>query len=571
MGNKGSSGGGGGGGGGGSILDTRIINKLNHMVDEVEKLPQYFDKIKDIEKAIGDIHIDKYIKNAIDTAVSKSEGAIQDTSKGIGKWIKDNIHVLIDPVTGALKDIKDIPNFVKDEILKGTSEITSFVKNTEKEVKKALKSLEAAGLKFGKDLKKKLFSVINEIKKQECWLLKQIRKALKTLKNQFHKINQLFGDWWHFFLNILLKFLNKYLKRIDYFYFFYTFIRAWIGLTIVFALYGCLSIWSVFGKYSSPVRYVIFYSILYYWYTLGFFTLSLHIDPATFVSEFIEFFRDFFKNLKNIWKQFVDLVNWLYFIIVSFLFGILVSLIILLCTIVTPVLFNLLGEDNQIYVRNIIFYVIMYYLYSNNYFSIDVSKDPIKYVKDLWDDMCHPKRFFESMGEKAWEWFNIMISVCLFVIYWILLICIFMIYDNFNIFDIFGDNYSWYVENGVICGILLLLYLNGIFSPTQNAKELYTLFTTLSWKEIVNFSTNYFLWLYFIVVSFIFAVVVSTVIIIIALVSPFFDILGSDNNIYVRNAFFYIVLIIIYSLGYMTYTFPSGSDVWTAIRSFILV
>jgi hypothetical protein len=237
--------------------------------------------------------------------------------------------------------------------------------------------------------------------------------------------------------------------------------------------------------------------------------------------------------------------------------------------IVVSIVFNVLGTDNAIYVRNIVFYLLMYYFYTKGYFSIDVNKDSVQFVEDLIYSLTHPKKFFESLGDYVWEWFDLTMSIDLFIGYWILLTCVFMIYDNFNLFDVFDefiDGGAWYAQNGVFYGIMFVMYLNGFFSLTNSAKELYEFFSTLSWREIVNLSVTLFLWLFFIVVPFVYAVILSAIIVVFSLATDVFNIFGSDNAVITRNVFFYIALCVIYSFGLMTFKIPDGQDIWSVIN-----
>ena len=512
-----------------------------------------------ITGALGSItNVEEFVKNKILALVN-------DTSQGVGRVIHDAMHTLTDPINTALKDIKDIPAFVKDKITDGIKDVVGEVLTIEKKVKGALDSLKAAGLKFGKELHK----VINKIKDAEHKMMRFVKKAIKQLKNFAKKIKDVCSDWWKLVLEWLLKILNKYLAHLNKLYFLYTFSRSWICLTILFILYGCLSIWSVFGNLNTIVRYVVFYGIMYYWYTLGFFTLKLHIDPATFVKQFIDFFHHFYDNLKHWWKESTDAIDWMYFVIVSYIYAGLFSLVILLVSYIVPIVFNVLGTDNAIYVRNIVFYLLMYYFYTKGYFSIDVNKDSIQFVEDLVYSLTHPKKFFESLGDYVWEWFDMTMSIDLFIGYWILLTCVFMIYDNLNLFDVFdefGDGGAWFAQNGVFYGIMFLMYLSGFFNLTSSAKELYDFFSTLSWREISNLSVNFFLWLFFIVVSFVYAVILSAIIVVFSLATDVFNIFGSDNAVITRNVFFYLALCVIYSFGLMTFKIPDGQDIWSVIN-----
>ena len=146
-----------------------------------------------------------------------------------------------------------------------------------------------------------------------------------------------------------------------------------------------------------------------------------------------------------------------------------------------------------------------------------------------------------------------------------MLTAVFMTYDSFNIWEVFGD-YSWYAKNSAFYGIMYALYSHGYMDITKSVNEMYTTLTTTSWSDLLNSCVLTFQLIYFIVMSFGFAIIISTLIIFLSLTS-LFNILGDDNSIYLRNVFFYVMLAIIYNDGYMTLPSTKDIDIWSLFKN----
>ena len=593
----------------GNVLSTSQIQTVLDNISKIEKLGTYFTTIDNLMTEVGgDIaHFPTYIQGKMDTAkdnavneiknnittiasVSKYFGYIDSFLKEIGGDINDFPDYIKkkmeDAKTDAVNEIKnnittiasiskyfgyidsflkeiggDITQFghymegkmtgLKDEFKDATTDIGKFINKIKSEAELAAKkaqnaliSLEKAGIKLEKELERDLHKVIDYAKKLEKNALNKIKKEFNKIKDKIkHFVPDLLG-----IIDKIFNFLNSYLDYLDTLYFIYSLFWTWIALALLFALYGSISIWEVFGPLSTTVRYVLFYGILYYLYLQKQFTLVLEIDKKHFLKHVKDFLVNFFKNIKSYWKKFVSELKWLYFIIWTYLYAVFFSIIILLTEFVVP-FFNILGPENAIYMRNVVFYGIMYYFYQKKTFTL--VNDPIQQVHILWNNLSNPKDLFKSLGDGFLNFMDGIISLVLFAAYWILLTLIFMTYDNFNIWEVFGE-YEFYATNIVFYSIMYVLGTYGCFSISSSVKEVYSVFKNLSWKGVLQSWIEYIKIVYVIVSSFVFAILISAVIFVLSLLTSVFDLLGEDNNIYLRNLMFYVPLSALYYNGFMT-------------------
>ena len=132
---------------------------------------------------------------------------------------------------------------------------------------KTIHQIEKAGLKIGKEIERELNKAVDFVKKGEKFIENKVKFGFNFLNDKFKFIGNLFGDWYKIVLDYLKNFLNSVIDYIETVYFVYKFCVYWVGLTVLFTLYGLISIWSVFGEFNTPARYIIFYSIMYYFYT----------------------------------------------------------------------------------------------------------------------------------------------------------------------------------------------------------------------------------------------------------------------------------------------------------------
>ena len=533
------------------IINTTddFVNK--NLINEVKNFPA---KLKEVSKIVS----------TVEDSFEQLGSDIRDLDGkfiSIGNTIE---HDIKNSTKGAGKFIKDAVGSVKDEILSVTREIKDTSDNAKKMLTKTIKEVEAAGLKIGKEIEQGINKAVDFAKKEEKLIENKVKKGINQITDKLKAFGKLFGDWYQLILDYINAFLNSIIEYIETVYFVYTFCGYWIALTLLFVLYGMISIWSVFGEFNTTARYIIFYSIMYYLYTLDYFTLHLTLDPKEMINNFIDFFKNFSSNIQGYWKKFDEDIRWFYFIFVSYFYAILISFLILITGFVVPV-FDVTGKEFSIYLRNIAFYAIMYYMYNNQMFSLKAVDNPVKAVEDFFKNLSNPQSFFKNLGDGVLKIIADIFFVILFVIYWVMLTAVFMTYDSFNIWEVFGD-YSWYAKNSAFYGIMYALYSNGYMDITKSVNEMYTTLTTTSWSDLLNSCVLTFQLIYFIVMSFGFAIIISTLIIFLSLTS-LFNILGDDNSIYLRNVFFYVMLAIIYNDGYMTLPSTKDIDIWSLFKN----
>ena len=202
-------------------------------------------------------------------------------------------------------------------------------------------------------------------------------------------------------------------------------------------------------------------------------------------------------------------------------------------------------------------------------FSLPAVDNPVTAVENFFKNLSDPQSFFKNLGDGVLNIIQDVFFVILFVMYWVLLTFVFLTYDSFNIWEVFGEDYSWYVKNIAFYSIMFALYNKGYFDITESVSDLYTRLTTTSWSDLCTSAIQTFQLIYFVIISFGFAIVISTLIIFLSL-TPLFNLLGEDNAIYLRHVFFYAMLTVIYNSGYMT--LPSSTDitkidVWSYLKN----
>ena len=202
-------------------------------------------------------------------------------------------------------------------------------------------------------------------------------------------------------------------------------------------------------------------------------------------------------------------------------------------------------------------------------FSLPAVDNPVTAVENFFKNLSDPQSFFKNLGDGVLNIIQDVFFVILFVVYWVLLTFVFLTYDSFNIWEVFGEDNSWYVKNIAFYSIMFALYSNGYFDITESVSDLYTRLTTTSWSDLCTSAIQTFQLIYFVIISFGFAIVISTLIIFLSL-TPLFNLLGEDNAIYLRHVFFYAMLTVIYNSGYMT--LPSSTDitkidVWSYLKN----
>ena len=538
-----------------SIINTVDDVIKNDVIKRIVRIPQ---DIKDATVVVTDVIDDiKDFGDQIVTAVEKIddiantiENEVKDISKGAGRFINDTV------------------KSAKKEVLYVASEVKDLTDDATKLMNKTIHQIESAGLKIGKEIERELNKAVDFIKKQEKFIETKIKNGIDQISEKFKFLGSLFGDWYGIVMDYIKGFLNSVIDFIENVYFVFTFCGYWIALTLLFVLYGTINIWSVFGEFNTPARYIIFYSVMYYLYTLDYFTLHVTLDPKEMIKNFINFFKNFSSSIQDYWKQFDNDVRAVYFIFVSYFYAILVSFLILLTGFVVPV-FDVAGKDYSVYLRNVAFYAIMYYMYNNQMFSLPAVDNPVTAVENFFKNLSDPQSFFKNLGDGVLNIIQDVFFVILFVMYWVLLTFVFLTYDSFNIWEVFGEDYSWYVKNIAFYSIMFALYNKGYFDITESVSDLYTRLTTTSWSDLCTSAIQTFQLIYFVIISFGFAIVISTLIIFLSL-TPLFNLLGEDNAIYLRHVFFYAMLTVIYNSGYMT--LPSSTDitkidVWSYLKN----
>ena len=537
------------------IVDTAddFVNK--NLINEVKNFPA---KLETVRRTAG--------------SVTKSFKKLGDDVRSIGEKVSniptDVFNEIKDTTKGAGRIIKDTINSTKNEILSVTREIKETGDNAKRVLVKTIKEVEAAGIKLGKEIEDEFNKAVNFVKKEEKLIENKVKKGINLITDKLKEFGKLFGDWYDLVLGYINSFLDSVSTYIENVYFVFTFCGYWIALTLLFVLYGTINIWSVFGEFNTPARYIIFYSVMYYLYTLDYFTLHVTLDPKEMIKNFINFFKNFSSSIQDYWKKFDNDVRAVYFIFVSYFYAILVSFLILLTGFVVPV-FDVAGKDYSVYLRNVAFYAIMYYMYNNQMFSLPAVDNPVTAVENFFKNLSDPQSFFKNLGDGVLNIIQDVFFVILFVVYWVLLTFVFLTYDSFNIWEVFGEDNSWYVKNIAFYSIMFALYSNGYFDITESVSDLYTRLTTTSWSDLCTSAIQTFQLIYFVIISFGFAIVISTLIIFLSL-TPLFNLLGEDNAIYLRHVFFYAMLTVIYNSGYMT--LPSSTDitkidVWSYLKN----
>ena len=529
------------------VVKNDVVKKILLIPEDIKVATDGVTQIKDDIKGYGDKIVD--FGEKIEKVGGMIESEVKDVTKGAGKFINDTV------------------NSAKNEVLSITGEVKNLTDDATKLMNKTIHQIESAGLKIGKEIERELNKAVDFVKKEEKFIENKIKKGIDQLKEKFKLLDKLFGNWYELILDYIKGYLNSVISFIETVYFVFTFCGYWIALTLLFVLYGMISIWSVFGEFNATARYIIFYSIMYYLYTLDYFKWDISLDAQKMINDFIDFFKNFSSNIQGYWKKFDEDIRWFYFIFVSYFYAILISFLILITGFVVPV-FDVAGKEFSIYLRNIAFYAIMYYMYNNQMFSLKAVDNPVRAVEDFFKNLSDPQSFFKNLGDGVLKIIGDIIFVILFVIYWVMLTAVFMTYDSFNIWEVFGD-YSWYAKNSTFYGIMYALYSNGYMDITKSVNEMYTTLTTTSWSDLLNSCVLTFQLIYFIVMSFGFAIIISTLIIFLSLTS-LFNILGDDNSIYLRNVFFYVMLAIIYNDGYMTLPSTKDIDIWSLFKNISL-
>ena len=165
----------------------------------------------------------------------------------------------------------------------------------------------------------------------------------------------------------------------------------------------------------------------------------------------------------------------------------MISILMVIIQFFLP-LFNIFWKDLAIYVRNAVFYGLMYYYYyKQETFTLPVINNPFTTISNFFKNLQNPKEFFKSLGENVLDYFKRVCSLLLFVFYFIIIAIIFITYDNFNLWDVFGDDYAGYAEMFAFCSILFALGWNGFYSITDLLDMLYTTLKGMTWNGMFTY------------------------------------------------------------------------------------
>ena len=361
--------------------------------------------------------------------------------------------------------------------------------------------------------------------------------------------------------------MNDVLDYIEWVYFFFCLVAYGVPLAVMFVMVDLLNVWNVFGSNGMQVSFAAYFSVMFYFYYKGYFTLD--IDPKKWINEITHFLKNPKKDIEAFIHAREENVKWVYFIITAYIYAVLVAICIEIVALFLPLTFNFLGKEYAPIIRNFVFYTCLNYLYKQGYFTLNIN--PLEILKNLWKNLKDTKSILNNIKDRI-------LSVIQYI-YFIfhlskrssIVTVLFWIYGTLDIWSVFGES-SGTMENAVYYFIIFYRVVTGEMSlkkePKQWLNDIQEFFTNpkADWKAFWQYVIDSIQWIYFVVVSYTLALLVCIIILIIPTVSNIFLILGPKNSLLVRNIFFYVVLYGLFDRGYMTIDVKEANP-WTWLKN----
>ena len=544
------------------LIKTNISTVTSYADGVLTKATTYADTLKTkVENEISNdiTTLGNDITQGIQTADNYADGILtKATTYADGVYTQattyaDKLKTEATTYTDAAKAALKVP---LDEVTKLTNEAKAGAKD-------AIRSLKAAGIKIGSEVERTAHKAINFVKREEKLIEKKIKKGFNEFKNKFkHFINKLKNIF-----NFLGNVLNDVLDYIEWVYFFFCLVAYGVPLAVMFVMVDLLNVWNVFGSNGMQVSFAAYFSVMFYFYYKGYFTLD--IDPKKWINEITHFLKNPKKDIEAFIHAREENVKWVYFIITAYIYAVLVAICIEIVALFLPLTFNFLGKEYAPIIRNFVFYTCLNYLYKQGYFTLNIN--PLEILKNLWKNLKDTKSILNNIKERI-------LSVIQYI-YFIfhlskrssIVTVLFWIYGTLDIWSVFGES-SGTMENAVYYFIIFYRVVTGEMSlkkePKQWLNDIQEFFTNpkADWKAFWQYVIDSIQWIYFVVVSYTLALLVCIIILIIPTVSNIFLILGPKNSLLVRNIFFYVVLYGLFDRGYMTIDVKEANP-WTWLKN----